>query len=239
MKTGTKSLLFGVHQFLWHPITVWFAWIWLYRQIPSFKETICIIIHDWGYWGKAKMDDAEGERHPEVGAKIAHFLFDGFEDGSPSQEDPYSSDELRRSFRWYQLCLYHSRHYARNAGVEPSKLCWADKFSIIFEPWWLYLPRAWASGELFEYREIAKEFIPLTATHRRWYSWIQNRLATLARVRRGDAVAYVNPERNQQPPPGTPTRATGSVLEVWCTPRPERGGFQHTVTYNWLEKPCW
>ena len=45
----------------------------------------------------------------------------------------------------YELCLYHSRHFAKTADAEPSRLCWADKLSILYEPWWLYLPRAWAS----------------------------------------------------------------------------------------------
>jgi len=176
MKVGTKSLLFGVHQFLWHPFTVWIAWVWLYRRPPGFRESICILIHDWGYWGKAHMDDEEGERHPELGAKIAGRLF---------------------GEKYHNLCLFHSRHYARNAGCDPSPLCWADKLSILFEPWWLYLPRAWASGELAEYRHLAADagFIPLSARHREWHRWIRDRLSTLGKEKRGDVVPYVNPER--------------------------------------------
>lgn len=33
----------------------------------------------------------------------------------------------------------------------PSPLCYADKLVPSIEPWWFYLPRAWASGELWEY----------------------------------------------------------------------------------------
>lgn len=174
MKTGTKSVLFGVHQFAWHPLTVWLAWIWLYRKPPTWRETVCIVIHDWGYWGKACMDDEEGEKHPEVGARIAGALF--------GQE-------------FHDLCLYHSRHYARNAGMEPSKLCWADKLSIVFEAWWLYLPRAIASGELAEYRKAAAGFLPEGASNRVWFRWVRDRLATLGREKRGNAVPYVNPAR--------------------------------------------
>lgn len=176
MKTGTKSLLFGVHQFAWHPFTVWLAWIWLFRKLPTFKETICIVIHDWGYWGSAHMDDERGERHPELGAKIAGYLFGG---------------------KYDRLCLFHSRHYARNFNSEPSPLCWADKLSILFEPWWLYLPRAWASGELAEYRQIANDtgFMSLEVSHREWHSWIRERLLTLGKEKRGDAVEYANPDR--------------------------------------------
>ena len=177
MKRGTASLLFGVHQFLLHPLTVFFAWVWLYRQLPTWREAVCIVIHDWGYWGRSNMDGAEGELHPELGARIAGRLF--------GQE-------------YHDLCLLHSRHYARRVGKEPSRLCWADKMSILCEPWWLYLPRAWASGELYEYRAIADEagLLPVSASHREWYRWIQDRLGTLGKERRGDAVAYVNPARD-------------------------------------------
>jgi hypothetical protein len=180
MTTGTKSLLFGVHQFLIHPFVVWLAWISLYKRLPTWKETVCIIIHDWGYWGKAKMDDAEGEKHPEVGAKIALYLF--------------------KDSKWSFFCLYHSRHYARHFKVEPSRLCWADKYSITFEPWWLYLPRAWLSGELEEYRHSAANagFIPLTASHRRWYQWAQEWLGKQGLKQRGDVVLYVNPVRQAE-----------------------------------------
>ena len=74
MNVGTKSLLFGVHQFIWHPVTVLIAWVSLYGR-PTWRELICIIVHDWGYWGAPNMDGEEGERHPEVGAEIALRLF--------------------------------------------------------------------------------------------------------------------------------------------------------------------
>ncbi|HEA67826.1 MAG TPA: hypothetical protein ENI07_13545 [Desulfobacterales bacterium] len=167
MKTGTKSILFGVHQFIIHPIVVLIAWFKLSKYIPGWRVLFCIIVHDWGYWGKANMDDEQGEKHPEIGAKLAGWLFD---------KD------------YYDFCLYHSRHYARNANREPSALCWPDKLSITFEPWWSYLPRAWLSGELFEYRKIADRtgFVSISASHREWYSWIQDRLGRAGREKCGD-----------------------------------------------------
>lgn len=188
MKTGTKSLLFGVHQFAIHPTVVLIAWVKLYGW-PSWRELVCIVIHDWGYWGKPNMDGQEGESHPELGARIAGGLFDW-----PTW------DEWRDDEQYSKLCLYHSRHYARKYGAEPSKLCWADKLSIRYEPWWLYLPRAWASGELYEYRLLAAGgkmaadicYVPLSASHRRWYRWVQERLAKLAEEQKGDAVPYMN-----------------------------------------------
>ena len=75
-----------------------------------------------------------GMNHPELGAKIAGSLFG----------DAY-----------YDLVLLHSWRLARKLGATPSKLCWADKASILFEPEWFYLLRARASGELAEYRDKA------------------------------------------------------------------------------------
>lgn len=154
MKVGTKSILFGVHQLIWHPFTVLLAWIKLYGW-PTWEELICIIIHDWGYWGCSNIDGNEGERHPEGAARIALFLFGN---------------------RAEYLCLFHSRNYARKRGMEPSKLCWADKYSIVYDPWWLYLPRAWLSGELYEYRQKAADSgaVPVGASNREWYLWLRS-----------------------------------------------------------------
>lgn len=130
MKTGTKSVLFGVHQFIWHPITVLLAWIDLYGW-PNWKEVVCIFVHDLGYLGKEEMDGPDGNTHPELGAKIAGWLF------GPEYRD---------------LCLYHSRNYAQLSGVEPSKLCWSDKWSPMFDQLHLYWIRGVLSGEIAQYR---------------------------------------------------------------------------------------
>lgn len=161
MKIGTKSLLFGVHHFIFHPITVYAAWCSIYKSQPTWQETICIIIHDWGYWGKNNMDGEEGESHPKWAAKVAKKLF---------KYDYY-----------YDLCAYHSRSYAKKDGAEPSKLCWADKYSIVFDPWWLYLPRAWATGELKEYRQVCSDsgYILSTESNLIWYNFIVARFINL------------------------------------------------------------
>lgn len=158
MKVGQKSLLFGVHQFILHPLTVLLAW-WKLYGCPSWPELVCIIIHDWGYWYASDMDGQKGELHPEVGARLAGRWF------GP---------------RYYDLVLYHSRHYARRVGAQPSKLCWADKLSIAYEQWWLYLPRAWLSGELKEYRKRAADagFIPLCESNKKWFLWVREWLSS-------------------------------------------------------------
>jgi hypothetical protein len=74
MRVGTKSLLFGVHQVFIHPIFVTMAWIKLYG-LPTWKEFICIVVHDWGYWSRKDIDGDEGKSHPELGAKLAGKLF--------------------------------------------------------------------------------------------------------------------------------------------------------------------
>lgn len=170
MTVGTRSLLFGVHQFLLHPVLVLAAWVRLYG-LPSLAELVCILIHDWGYWGCPNMDGAEGERHPEWAAAVARKL-------------------LGRHYA--ELCLYHSRHYARLAGREPSKLCWADKLSMLMEPWWTYLARAWLSGELREYRENAVEHgaLPEYCTCREWHAWLCEWMRFLVDGRDGAVVPH-------------------------------------------------
>ena len=199
MQRGTKSLLFGVHQFIWHPFTVFCAWVMLYKRMPNIKEAICIFIHDWGYWGKPDMDGKEGEQHPIWAADVAHrFLDTSYREpihGFSMDGNFEISGRLVKDTKYRDLCLYHSRHFARHTGHNVSDLCHADKLSILFEPWWWYLPRAWASGELAEYRKVAANagFVSLQVSHRQWFAWVKDRLLTLARERRGDAVPYVNP----------------------------------------------
>lgn len=154
MKVGTKSVLFGVHAFWIHPIVVAIAWCRLFGFPRDPRIWFAFFVHDLGYWGCADMDGTEGERHPELGAAIMRWLF---------------GDE------WGDFCLLHSRTYAKLAGRDPSKLAAADKLAWDVEPWWLYLPRAWATGELREYMDIAtaSAFAPSDCSRREWYRRIQ------------------------------------------------------------------
>jgi hypothetical protein len=150
MKLGTKSLLFGVHQVIWHPIVVLRAWIYLYGW-PTWRELICIIVHDWGYWGKPNLDGREGLYHPLLGATIAWKLF---------------------GEKYGKLCLGHSRSYAKHNGVKLSKLCWADKYAFVFDPYWFYIIRAKLSGELKEIRQWCTEqgYVDISVSNREWYN---------------------------------------------------------------------
>ncbi|OJX63085.1 hypothetical protein [Dysgonomonas sp. 37-18] len=130
MKVGTKSILFGVHFFLWHPILVFIAWWKLYGFPYDPRLWVSFIVHDLGYWGKPNMDGEEGETHVELGAKVMEYLF---------------------GKEWGDFSRYHSRFYAKKDNKRPSKLCIADKLAMCLEPTWFYLLRASLSGEIHEY----------------------------------------------------------------------------------------
>lgn len=168
MRIGTKSVLFGVHQFLLHPLLLALGWWMAYgfrrvhigtrREIhpghPGGKSGTIVVhrgvfahlldprlwlaffVHDLGYLGKPNMDGPEGKTHPEFGARIMRRLFGD---------------------AWGDLVLLHSRYYAKKLGRPVSSLCLADKWVIVLEPSWLYLPRVRLTGELAEYLANAEQ----------------------------------------------------------------------------------
>lgn len=152
MRVGTKSVLFGVHQFLWHPITVALAFRRVHRRLPSWWEAIGIVFHDIGYWGCVNIDGLSGIRHPYVGAEIAGQIVDLF--------------SKRRGWDVRYFCLYHSSTFAKLCHGYPSNLYLPDKVSLLFDPKWFYLLRARLSGELAEYK--ARNPKP------DWYAWYRN-----------------------------------------------------------------
>ena len=176
MNVGTKSLLFGVHHVLWHPLTVWLAWKRLYGW-PSWREMICIIVHDWGYWGSPNMDGPEGEDHPTRSAMFGIVKLLG-------------DDAV-------VLVARHSRQLSRALGVEPSRLCWADKLSIRYEPCWFYLLRARLSGELFEYRQKGNLYIATSSSHGAWFRWVRAGMIKAGESQRADAMSYNSSVKEQ------------------------------------------
>lgn len=134
MKVGTKSLLYGVHQVVWHPFFVLMAWIWLFGR-PSFGELVAIVIHDWGYWGKPNMDGPEGDTHPEWAASLF---------------DRWGREDLGAQ------CRGHSRFWARKKGARLSKLCYADKMGNASMPVWWWAVAAMVTGEYNDYVEAEK-----------------------------------------------------------------------------------
>lgn len=188
MKVGTKSILFGVHAFWFHPITVFIAWFKLYRM-PNWKELICIFIHDLGYYGKSDMDGYDGETHPLFAA-----LWAG------KHLDTYAVYSLPgKAVSYYELCLYHSRSCAKKYESEPSKLCWADKLCIKYDPWWFYLLRARLSGELFEYYgdAVKSGLLPVNSTYHEWFEWARERGIRAARTKNAaTSYEFENPTNN-------------------------------------------
>lgn len=134
MNVGTRSILFGAHQFILHPLILFMAWWKLYGFPTDPRLWVAFLVHDLGYWGKPNMDGPEGETHVELGAKIMAQLF---------------------GKEWGNFCLYHSRFYAKRDGAHFSRLCVADKQAIVMDPWWLYLPRVLLSGEVWEYFHVS------------------------------------------------------------------------------------
>lgn len=130
MKTGTKSLLFGLHQAVIHPLLVYAAFVKLHRRLPDICETLSIIVHDWGYWGKAGIDSDGGEDHPYLGASIMRALF---------------------GRRGWETVIGHNDYVLGKEGVPRSPLYAADKYYYVLIPTWLHSLLGRLSGE---YREI-------------------------------------------------------------------------------------
>jgi hypothetical protein len=179
---GTKSLLFGVHQVIWHPWTVLRAWRKLYGR-PAWWEFVAIALHDVGYWGCPDMDGDIGQRHPVKGAHLSYkavlYLSAwGFALRSPLRtllDESYRFEAFDRSLflaaSAHELAIGHSRFYAEKYKVPLSKLFKADKLSILEDPKWFYLLRAKASSEVWEYIENARKSERNFSAPIHWLNW--------------------------------------------------------------------
>jgi len=170
---GTKTLLFGVHQVFIHPLLVTIAWVKLYRSFPNWRELFCIFIHDWGYWGKPSLKDADGDTHPELGAKIAHRLFDMqsslFFDRGGKRWTPSTHT------KWQDFILGHSSFYIIRNEINPSKLLAHDKYFHCLIPLWAYKLLAVPTGEFKHYRELnhARQVSDLSVSDAEWWAKLQ------------------------------------------------------------------
>ena len=145
MTVGTKSVLFGAHCFFIHPFIVAIAWWKIYGFPWSSQLWVAFFVHDLGYLGKPNMDGEEGERHPELGARIMGWLFDK---EAPS-EKPLFSERFnwdiwqivtgfkhpinKRNGFWYRFVYYHSRFLFKQDGRQYKPFCVSDKISIAIE----------------------------------------------------------------------------------------------------------
>jgi hypothetical protein len=134
LRTGTKTVLFGYHQFLLHPLLVAAAWWKLYGFPYDPRLWFAFFLHDIGYLGKRNIDGFQGQLHPFTGAILMGFFFDDAPDG-----------------KWENFCLYHSRTIAKAFSAPLSKLGFADKLAFLLYPKWLLRVLYFFSGELDEY----------------------------------------------------------------------------------------
>lgn len=156
MTVGTKSSLFGTHQFFYHPITVALAWRRLYGQWPRWREWVAILLHD-NYFGLPNMDGPEGKTHPARNAALARWI-----------AGPYAEELVR----------FHSRAFAQAAERNPSALCAPDKMSILYDPKWFYILRARASGEIWEYikNAVSSGHVSADTTPSEWYDFYKGKV---------------------------------------------------------------
>lgn len=160
MRVGTKSVLFGAHCFFLHPWFVALAWWQLYGFPLDARLWVAFFVHDLGYWGKPNMDGPEGEEHVLLGAAIMQFFFGRWEKRehwSHIAGDIFDNGYMTSLGPWAQLCLFHSRYFAKKYGFPFSRLCVADKLAFALTPRWLYLPMVRATGELDEYLQRAQK----------------------------------------------------------------------------------
>lgn len=122
----------GIHSPI-HYFCVYLAWVKLYG-VPSPKEAFCILIHDIGYYRQDVMD-GPSDFHPILGAKIAYRLF---------------------GKKYYDLCIAHSRDYAKKNNLPLSKLGYADKYWLFYVPNPLYNFIIHAGGEAQHYERTTK-----------------------------------------------------------------------------------
>jgi len=153
MTIGTRSVLFGVHQFAVHPWIVAWAWWKLYGFPWDPRLWFAFFLHDLGYVGKPNLDGPEGEQHPEWAAVVMGNVF---------------------GKRWRIFCRYHSRFLAKKDGHPFSRLCVADKLAIALYPVWLYLSLAYFSGEIVEYMQGKGARTPaMGRTAEEWFRDVQ------------------------------------------------------------------
>jgi len=163
MKIGTKSVLFGAHQFMIHPWFVALAWWKLYGFPWDPRLWVAFFVHDIGYLGCPNMDGPEGEWHVAMGAQIMGALFDNDHLMTPWYCKPCTwifnliLGPCKYRSTWYCFSFYHSRFIAKKYGLPVSKLCIADKLSFCYTPRWIYLPMVNWSGEIHEYMSLAEK----------------------------------------------------------------------------------
>ena len=160
MTLGTRSLLFGCHQFLIHPVCVAVAWGKLYGWTWDWRLWLCFLVHDWGYWGCETMDGKDGKMHPVVGGRIVGKIL---------------GQEWGRFVRWHSRSMVEMDGF----GSHPGNVTWlacADKLAQDCYPKWLYMILGRMTGELEEYRkdfgfDSVEEWYPMSREKMASWAW--------------------------------------------------------------------
>lgn len=201
MNVGTKSVLWGVHQFLLHPLFVLRAWLILYGTWPKAHQLAAIITHDLGYFGAPNMDGPEGEAHPERVANWWRRHLGAFGEKVAVE------------------VLGHSRFHAAKHKLPTSALLRPDKLSNALYPRWLYLLLANLSGEIHEYMDHTErgkycDFLKGGKTQTQWLIEAQAQMALVglygpsyrgARAQQSDSAE--GPPKLDDPPPAESAEA--------------------------------
>lgn len=133
MKTAPRSYLAGMHNPVIHSATVVVGWIKIFRKLPSVREFVCILVHDIGYLQQASLDGPDN-KHPELGAYMCRVFGE----------------------QYFELCIAHSRDYAKKFGLPLSALGYADKYSVLVYPDWVFNLLIHLGGEAEEYHRTTK-----------------------------------------------------------------------------------
>ena len=133
MRLTWRSYIIGMHNPTIHGLAIVKAWIKLYYKLPSPKEAFCIVFHDIGYLWQNKIDGPE-DKHPEFGARLCGLMGKSY----------------------FEMCICHSRVYAKKYTLDLSKLGYADKASLLMLPNWLFKNMIWIGGEASEYHRTTK-----------------------------------------------------------------------------------
>lgn len=152
MRAGTKTVLFGTHQFILHPIFVFAAWLIRYHSFPKLHQLLAIAVHDLGLLGRKDVDGTDGERHPQIVHDILEHIGNFLSLRGLS----------RISVFFYSAAaevIGHSRFYVINSNgkYNLSMLFQADKLGSALYPSWLYIPLGLLSGEIREYQARADD----------------------------------------------------------------------------------
>lgn len=150
LSLGTKSLLFGSHQFILHPLMVAYGWRRHYGcWPPTWRAWVLITCHDLGYLGCETMDGPDGKHHPDRGARLIARICACNQPGDPPE---YRGMLRGMSYNfWWKVAAGHSRSFAELAGIPISPLMIPDKLATALLPRWLYALLVWLSGEWKEY----------------------------------------------------------------------------------------